>query len=124
MSINFISVVLQFIVGAGLLNVWLLRAQSETPYRGGAAKSLREEFEAYGLPTWFFYLIGFLKIASAILLLAGIASPELVAPAASIVVGLMLGAIVMHLKVGDAPIKSLPAGLMLLMSLTILYTHG
>ena len=124
MSSNLISVVLQFIVVAGLLNVWLLRAQSQTAYRGGSAKSLRAEFETYGLPEWFFYLIGFLKIGSAIMLLAGIAMPGLVGPAASIVVGLMLGAIAMHIKVGDPAMKSLPAALMLLMSLIILYTHG
>jgi len=124
MSSNLISVVLQFIVGAGLLNVWLLRAQSKTAYRGGSANSLRAEFETYGLPEWFFYLIGFLKIGSAIMLLAGIAMPGLVGPAASIVVGLMLGAIAMHIKVGDPAMKSLPAALMLLMSLVILYTHG
>ena len=124
MSSNLISVVLQFIVGAGLLNVWLLRAQSQTAYRGGSADSLRAEFATYGLPEWFFYLIGFLKIGSAIMLLAGIAMPGLVGPAASIVVGLMLGAIAMHIKVGDPAMKSLPAALMLLMSLIILYTHG
>jgi hypothetical protein len=124
MSSNLISVVLQFIVGAGLLNVWLLRAQSQTAYRGGSADSLRGEFETYGLPEWFFYLIGFLKIGSAIMLLAGIAMPGLVGPAASIVVGLMLGAIAMHIKVGDPAMKSLPAALMLLMSLIILYTHN
>lgn len=124
MSSNLISVVLQFVVGAGLLNVWLLRAQSRTAYRGGSAESLRAEFETYGLPEWFFYLIGFLKIGSAIMLLAGIAMPGLVGPASSIVVGLMLGAIAMHIKVGDPAMKSLPAALMLLMSLTILYTHG
>ena len=30
----------------------------------------------------------------------------------------------MHIKVGDPAMKSLPAALMLLMSLIILYTHG
>ena len=38
-------------------------------------------------------------------------------------VGLMLGAIAMHLKVGDEPMKSLPAALMLGMSLAILYLN-
>jgi len=118
-----ISILLQFIVGAGLLNVWLLRAQNPTAYRGGGAQSLQEEFATYGLPDWFFYLIGFLKIGSALLLLGGIALPSLVQPGASIVVGLMLGAIAMHLKVGDEPMKSLPAALMLGMSVAILYLN-
>ena len=123
MSLSTISIILQLIVGGGLLNVWLLRAQSPTAYRGGGAQSLQEEFSTYGLPVWFFYLTGFLKIGSAILLLGGIVLQVLVQPGASIVVGLMLGAIAMHIKVGDEPMKSMPATLMLLMSLAILYLN-
>ena len=33
---------LQVVVGLGLLNVWLLRGRSATPYRGGASRTLRE----------------------------------------------------------------------------------
>ena len=115
-----ISTVLQVVVGLGLLNVWLVRARSSTAYRGGESKSLKEEFAAYGLPEWFFYLIGFLKIGSAIALIAGSWFPALVPYAAALVVGLMLGALSMHLKVKDPSIKSVPAGLMLLMSAGLL----
>lgn len=111
-----ISMVLQAVVGLGLLNVWLVRARSKTAYRGGESGSLRDEFAAYGLPEWFFYLIGALKIGSAILLITGIWVGDLVLPAAGLVVLLMLGALTMHLKVKDPTIKSLPAFLMLLMS--------
>ena len=92
-----------------------MRARSSTSYRGGASQSLREEFAAYGLPTWAFYVVGFLKITAAILLIVGLWRPELVRPAAGVVVVLMLGALAMHLKVKDAPLKSLPALLMLTM---------
>ena len=51
------STILQIVVGLGLLNVWLLRVQSSTAFRGGSAQSLREEFAAYDLPDWFFYLV-------------------------------------------------------------------
>ena len=34
-----IGSILQVIVGLGLLNVWLLRRQSSTAYRGGDAKN-------------------------------------------------------------------------------------
>lgn len=111
-----IETALQIVIGLGLLNVWLVRARSATSYRGGQARSLREEFAAYGLPEWFFYLIGVLKIGAGLALLVGLLVPELVFPAALVVVGLMLGALAMHAKVQDPALKSLPALLMLAMS--------
>ncbi len=107
---------LQCIVALGLLNVWIVRARMATAFRGGSAKSLTQEFAAYGLPPWFCYLVGGLKIGSAVMLIAGLWMPVLVAPAAGVVVALMLGALAMHAKVKDPSIKSLPAVLMLAMS--------
>ena len=107
----------QIVVGCGLLNVWLLRFNKATAYRGGKASSMLEEFAAYGLPAWSCYLVGFLKVASAFALLAGLLYPVLILPAASIVAALMAGAIVMHLKVADPFKKSLPALAMLALSL-------
>lgn len=115
-----ISTVLQVVVGLGLLNVWLVRANLSTSYRGGGATSLKAEFAEYGLPEWSFYLIGFLKVGSGVALIAGIWMSALVLPAASLIVALMLGALSMHAKVKDPPVKSLPALLMLLMSAAIL----
>ena len=63
---------LQIIVGLGLLNVWLVRGRSSTSYRGGAAQTLQEEFAAYGLPGFAFYVVGALKIGAAIVLIAGV----------------------------------------------------
>jgi hypothetical protein len=114
---------LQIIVALGLLNVWLLRFSKNTKYRGGKATNLKEEFTAYGLPTWFMYLIGALKISSALALLAGIWLSSLVVPAAILVVVLMLGALMMHVKVKDPMIKSMPAALMLTMGLVITLTN-
>ncbi len=111
--------VLQIIVALGLLNVWLLRFAKTTQYRGGKAQNLKEEFAAYGLPSWFMYMIGTLKIGSALALLAGFWLPLLVAPAAGLVVLLMLGALFMHFKIRDPIIKSVPAALMLTMGLFI-----
>lgn len=110
---------LQLVVGLGLLNVWLVRAKSSTAFRGGSAQSLREEFAAYGLPDWSFFLIGALKIGSGVLLIVGIWVPEVVRPAAATVAILMVGALSMHAKVSDPLIKSLPALLMLLMAVSI-----
>ena len=114
-----VSTILQVVVGLGLLNVWLVRAQSSTAFRGGSAQSLREEFAAYGLPDWFFYLVGVLKIGSAVLLIVGIWLPEVVPPAAGTVAVLMVGALSMHAKVKDPLSKSQPALLMLLMAVAI-----
>lgn len=114
-----IASVLQGIVALGLLNVWLLRAASPTRYRGGEAQSLKQEFGAYNLPTWFFFLVGALKVGCAALLLIGLWVPALILPAASLVVALMLGALAMHARVRDPALKSLPAFLMLAMSATL-----
>jgi hypothetical protein len=115
-----IPAVLQIIVGLGLLNVWLLRAKSSTAYRGGAATSLKEEFQAYGLPEVAFYVVGALKITAGIILIAGVWVPLPVELAAGVVVALMVGALAMHVKVGDPLMKSVPAALMLVMSVAIL----
>jgi len=99
----------QIIVGCGLLNVWLLRFNKPTAYRGGTAANMRDEFAAYGLPAWSCYLVGALKVGSALALLAGLVHPPLVLPAAIVIAVLMAGAVAMHLKVGDPFKKSLPA---------------
>lgn len=112
-----ISMILQLVVGLGLVNVWLVRADAATSYRGGDSKSLKDEFAAYGLPDVAFYLVGTLKIGAAIIFLAG--RQELVPLAAAVVAALMVGALIMHVKVQDAAMKSLPAFLMLVMSASV-----
>lgn len=114
-----IGLILQAIVGLGLLNVWLLRRQSATAYRGGEAKNLKDEFAAYGLPAPMFYIVGGLKIICGVLLLVGFAYPPVVLPAAAVVAVLMMGAVAMHLKVRDPVSKFVPAALMLAMSVAI-----
>ena len=106
---NSIRIILQLIVALGILNVWLLRGRQATPYRGGAAKNLREEFATYGLPTWFYYLIGSLKVGLAVALLVAIAFPVVARPAAIGLGLLMLGAFAMHLKVKDPMSKTVPS---------------
>ena len=125
MSTFAISTALQVIVALGLLNVWLVRAKASTAYRGGSAQSLKEEFATYGLPDWTFYVVGILKVGSALLLLLGIwvKSPDLVRPPALIVAGLMVGALAMHAKVKDPLTKSLPALAMLLMCVALWFLN-
>ncbi|MBL0169659.1 MAG: DoxX family protein [Gemmatimonadaceae bacterium] len=114
-----VPAVLQIFVGLGLLNVWLVRSGRSTPYRGGSARSLKEEFAAYGLPDSARLMVGALKVIAGIILLAGLWWPLPVRLAAGVVAALMCGAIAMHIKVKDAAMKSLPAILMLVMSLGI-----
>jgi len=113
MSSSAVSIILQVIAGLGLINVWLVRPRSATAYRGGSAKTLREEFDAYGLPEWCFYAVGASKIVAAVLLIVGIWVPQVVMPAALVVAALMVGALAMHVKVKDPLTKSVPALLML-----------
>ncbi len=105
---NFL-IVLQIIVALGILNVWVLRAGKATPFRGGEAKTLREEFAAYGLPFWFMCVIGVLKVGLAVALLAAIWNHRIAQPAAIGLGLLMVGAFVMHLKVKDPIKKALPS---------------
>lgn len=116
---GYFTIFLQIIVAFGLLNVWLIRSNKKTAYRGSDSRSLKDEFTAYGMPLWSFYVIGFIKISSAILLLLGLWLPYLVFPAALVVSFLMIGAIFMHIKVGDPLKKLLPASMMLLFSIGI-----
>jgi uncharacterized membrane protein YphA (DoxX/SURF4 family) len=80
---------------------------------------MMDEFAAYGLPRWSVYLVGGIKIGAGLALLLGLWLPSLVLPAALVVVGLMLGALIMHLKIRDAFVKSLPALVMLILSATL-----
>ena len=112
-------IVLQLAVALGLLNVWLLRFNRSTAYRGGDASSMREEFARYGLPLWSMWLIGVLKVGAALCLIAGLWLPFLVLPAAVLISALMIGALAMHLKIRDPLKKSLPALLVLAASVCI-----
>jgi hypothetical protein len=117
----YLRIALQLFVALGVLNVWLLRPNKPSPYRGGGARNLREEFPAYGLPPATMYLIGAIKILLALALIAGIWFPVLIRPAAIGMGLMMLGAVAMHLKIKDPVQKSLPAaGIALLCVLIVL----
>ena len=109
----------QLAIALGIFNVWLLRFGKATSYRGGGAKNMKEEFAAYGLPPGAVYVIGGLKLLLAVALVVAIWVPALRQPAAIGMAVLMLGAITMHVKVKDAPVKSLPALSMLALSVFV-----
>lgn len=116
---NSVVMVIQVIIALGIFNVWLLRYRKATGWRGGNARNLKEEFDVYGLPGWFMRLVGFLKLLFAALLIAGTWFPPVTKPAAFGMAILMLGAVSMHVKVKDPWKRSLPAFLMLALSLIV-----
>lgn len=121
---NYLIIIFQVIVGVSILNVWLIQNKKPTRWRGGDAKTIVEEFHAYGLPTWMCYLVGFLKVTLALLLIAAIWFPSLKQPSALGLSFLLLGSIVMHFKIKDPLYKSFPAFLFLIMCLTIAFSDG
>ena len=113
--------ILQLIISIGLINVWLLRFNKDTEYRGGNAKNMNEEFMAYGLPEWSMYLVGFLKVAIAIMLIVSIWIEELLFYNLIVLAALMIAAVFMHFKVKDPIKKSYPALSILFMIALIMY---
>ncbi|MCC5925646.1 MAG: DoxX family protein [Bacteroidetes bacterium] len=119
---EYLEIALKLIVGLSILNVWLLRAGKSTEWRGGNATNIAEEFEAYGLPKWFMYVIGTLKSILAVMLIVSILYPQVEAVAAYGIAFLMVGAVAMHVKIGDELKKSFPAFTFLVLSLIIALT--
>ncbi|SFR48250.1 DoxX-like family protein [Robiginitalea myxolifaciens] len=104
-----------------IINVWFFRFNKATTWRGGSAKSMKEEFEVYGLSETLMYLVGALKVISAILILASIWFPSLTIPAAGTMAVLMAGAISMHVKVQDPIKRSFPAFSFLVLSVVLIF---
>lgn len=115
---------LQLLVALTILNVWLLRADKSTPFRGAGAPTLREEFRSYGLSDGAFRIVGIAKVTIAVLLIAGLFVPGLTRPAAVGLAALMVGAIAMHLRVGDPLQRSAPAATVLAGTLILAGTIG
>lgn len=92
-----------------ILNVWFNRFDKDTGYRGGDATNMQEEFAEYGLSEGQMYVVGAAKVALAGAMLAGHAVPKLTRPASVGLASLMVGAVGMHVKVGDPIKRSAPA---------------
>lgn len=116
-TLKFVLSLVQICIALGLMNVWLVRFRKATKYRGGNAKDMMQEFATYGLPVWSVYVVGFLKIVIACLMVVLLVKPTLMYPYGlfgfATLAGLMVGAIAMHVKVKDTLIKMLPASIVL-----------
>tara|TARA_Y100000385_G_scaffold265467_1_gene299767 strand:- start:66 stop:434 length:369 start_codon:yes stop_codon:yes gene_type:complete len=115
-----LTILINLVIALILINVWTIRFNKATIYRGGNAISMKEEFTVYGLPDWFMYTVGALKIMLSILLIMGIWIPELNVYSYVSLSALMIGAIAMHIKVKDPIIKSVPAFFVLILLLTLI----
>ena len=98
------------------------RSGKNTPYRGGNATNLLDEFEVYGLEDYFL-IIGIVKVSLAIILLLSLYFNKLRFFASSGIAIMMIVAIYMHISVGDDLIKSMPASILLVSSLIIAYSE-
>jgi len=119
--IDYVLIALKVIVGLSILNVWLVQPKKPTKWRGGNAKTIFEEFEAYGLSKNMCYVIGFLKVSLAIILMASIKFEDLTLIGSVGLSVLLLGSIIMHFKIKDELYKSFPAFLFILMNLAIIF---
>ncbi len=99
----------QAVAALWIINVWFLRFNKDTGYRGGDATNMKEEFEVYGLSENQMYGVGAAKVGLAGTMLVGLAVPRLVRPASIGLAGFMVGAVAMHVKAGDPVKRYLPA---------------
>jgi hypothetical protein len=117
---EYLAITIKLVIGLSVLNVWLLRANKPTQWRGGATGSLKDEFKAYGLSTNVMRVIGAIKIVLALLIIASIFYPPVEDIGAIGMAVMMTGAIAMHIKIKDPLKRSLPAFIFLCLSLSLL----
>ncbi|MDZ7646740.1 MAG: DoxX family protein [Cytophagales bacterium] len=82
---------------------------------------MKEEFISYGLPIWFMKTIGALKILLSMALIASIWIEQIEIYSCIGIIALMVGAISMHLKIGDPIKKSIPASIFLILTALIVW---
>ena len=118
---EYIIIALKLIVGLSILNVWLIKPNKPSKWRGGDATTITEEFSVYGLSKTFYYIVFAVKVGLAILLLVSIKYDIFSLYSSIGLAALLGGSIAMHLKVKDALFKSFPAFLFMIMNLIIAY---
>ena len=119
MPIYYFIVAAKIIIFISIINVWFIRFNKPTPWRGGNSKSMKEDFETYGLSQSIMYIVGTMKVGLAVLLIVSLWIKDLSTPAAGAMGIFMLGAIAMHFKADDPNIKSFPALILFLLSIGI-----
>lgn len=118
---EYLQLGIKLIIGFSILNVWLIRFNRNTPWRGGSASNMKEEFAHYKLSPTVMFAVGTLKVILSILLMVSIWLPVLETPAALGIAALMFGAILMHFRVSDPIKKSIPAISFMILALAIVF---
>lgn len=116
-------IAVQVLIALAMLDVWLLRYERPLRARGGDARTMVEEFKVYGLPDWMLPLVRVLKLGAGTLMVVGIWYPVAAAIAGIILVVLMGGAILMHVKVKDPLLKSVPATFFFVLSCYVVFAY-
>jgi hypothetical protein len=116
---NILLLISQLVIAFGIYNVWILRVNKATAWRGGSATTMEEEFLAYGLSRQVMHGVRLAKLLSATAVLLGIWYPLSARVGAVCMVLLMAAAVFMHVKIHDPLKKSLPAAFVLLLSLLV-----
>lgn len=117
---EYVIIAIKIFIFLSIMNVWFVRFNQSTSWRGGEASNMKEEFKSYGLSVNTMYVVGTLKVLSAILLLVSIWVPKLTLPAAALMAVLMAGAVSMHVKINDPLRRSIPAFSFLVLSLVLI----
>jgi len=116
-------IISQLVIALGIYNVWILRMNKATAWRGGEATTMEEEFLTYGLSKQVMHGVRAAKLLSATAVLLGIWYPESARIGAICMALLMTAAVYMHMKISDPIRKALPAATMLLLSLVVAFAR-
>jgi len=106
MESNQVFEALKIIIATSVFFVWVVRYDN-----------IIKEFKHYNLPNWLRDLVGILKLSSVFMILSS--KPMLVELGAASLAGLMLVALVVHLKVRNPIPKMIPALTLLIFSVLI-----
>lgn len=117
---EYLTILIKAVIFISIINVWFVRFNKPTTWRGKEAQNMKQEFLVYGLSETTMYLVGGLKVLAALLLVASIWVESLTIPAALVMAILMVGAIFMHVKVKDPIRRSLPAFSFLILSISLI----
>ena len=118
---KYLKVLLKLIVSLTIINVWTLRANKNSIYRGGESVDLVSEFLSYGLSVNLMYLVGATKVIAALLLFISVFFKKLEKIPLIIISVFMISAIYFHFSINDTLIKSFPAALMLVLCIGIYF---
>lgn len=109
---NNLTISLQAFVAASVLFVWVVRYANTV-----------EEFKQYGLPDWLRDFVGILKMTFSLMLLIGIERGLFAVMGGIGIAILMAAAFVVHLRVKNPLLKTLPCLTLLLLSAVIAWIN-